>query len=89
MNATLLEYPDRTVCPSQREVELSALVEKLLGEVSQLRGEVAGLRQQVGYWKAMFEQAKATGTPTATVPARNEPSWAATGRAPACVPTQA
>jgi transposase len=58
MNAALLENPDRTVCPSRREVELSALVEKLLGEVSQLRGEVAELRQQVGYWKGMFEQAK-------------------------------
>ncbi len=58
MNATLLENPDRTVCPSRREVELSVLVEKLLGEVSQLRGEVAELRQQVGYWKGMFEQAK-------------------------------
>ena len=58
MNATLLENFDRTVCPSRRKVELSALVEKLLGEVSELRGEVAGLRQQVGYWKAMFEQAK-------------------------------
>jgi len=51
MNATLLENPDRTICPSRREVELSALVEKL-------RGEVAELRQQVGYWKGMFEQAK-------------------------------
>ena len=58
MNATLLENLDRTVCPSRREVELSALVEKLLGEVSQLRGELAELRQQVGYWKGMFEQAK-------------------------------
>ena len=58
MNAALLENPDRTVCPSRREVELSALVEKLLGEVSQLRGEVAELRQQVGYGKGMFEQAK-------------------------------
>jgi transposase len=58
MNATLLENPDQTVCPSRREAELSALVEKLLGEVSQLRGEVAELRQQAGYWKGMFEQAK-------------------------------
>jgi len=58
MNATLLENPDRTACPSRREVELSALVEKLLGEVAQLRREVAELRQQVGYWKGMFEQAK-------------------------------
>jgi transposase len=58
MNAALLENPDRTVCPSRREVELSALVGKVLGEVSQLRGEVAQLRQQVGYWKGMFEQAK-------------------------------
>jgi transposase len=58
MNATLLENSDQTVCPARREVELSALVEKLLGEVSQLRGEVAQLRQQAGYWKGMFEQAK-------------------------------
>ena len=58
MNATLLENPVQTVCPSRREVELTALVEKLLGEVSQLRGEVAELRQQAGYWKGMFEQAK-------------------------------
>jgi len=58
MNATLLENPDQTVCLSRREAELSALVEKLLGEVSQLRGEVAELRQQAGYWKGMFEQAK-------------------------------
>ena len=58
MNATLLENPDRTVCGSRREAELSALVEKLLGEVAQLRGEVAELRQQAGYWKGMFEQTK-------------------------------
>lgn len=58
MNATLVENPDQTVWPSRRETELSALVEKLLGEVSQLRGEVAELRQQAGYWKGMFEQAK-------------------------------
>ncbi len=58
MNATLLEDYDRTVCASRREVELSNLVEKVLGEVSELRGEVAELRQQVGYWKGMFEQAK-------------------------------
>ena len=58
MNATLLEISDQTACPSRREVELAALVEKLLGEVAQLRGEVADLRQQVGYWKGMFEQAK-------------------------------
>ena len=58
MNATLLENPVQTVCPSRREVELTALVEKLLGEVSQLRGEVTELRQQAGYWKGMFEQAK-------------------------------
>jgi hypothetical protein len=41
MNATLLENHDRAICPSRREVELSALVEKSLVEVSQLRGEVA------------------------------------------------
>jgi len=58
MNAALLEEPGQTVCPSRRESELSALVERLLGEVSQLRGEVAELRQQAGYWKGMFEQAK-------------------------------
>ena len=58
MNATLLESFDQTACGFQREVELSALVEKLLGEVDQLRGEVAELRQQAGYWKGMFEQAK-------------------------------
>jgi len=58
MNATLLENPDQTVRPSRREVELSTLVEKLLGEVAQLRCEVAELRQQAGYWKGMFEQAK-------------------------------
>ena len=55
MNATLLECTDRTVSPSRR---LSALVEKLLGEVAKLRDEVATLRQQAGYWKAMFERAK-------------------------------
>jgi transposase len=58
MSATLLEISDQTACPSRREVELAALVEKLLREVAQLRGEVAELRQQVGYWKGMFEQAK-------------------------------
>ena len=58
MNATLLENPDQTACGSRREVELSALVEKLLGEVAHLRTEVAELRQQAGYWKGMFEQAK-------------------------------
>jgi len=58
MNATLLENPGQTACPSRREEELSALVEKLLGEVAQLRTEVAELRQQAGYWKGMFEQAK-------------------------------
>ena len=58
MSVTLLEIPDQTVCPSRREVELLALVEKLLGEVAQLRNEVAELRQQAGYWKGMFEQAK-------------------------------
>jgi transposase len=58
MSVTLLEIPDQTVCPSRREAELSALVERLLGEVTQLRNEVAELRQQAGYWKGMFEQAK-------------------------------
>lgn len=58
MNATLLGNPDQTVCGSRREAELSALVEKLLGEVGKLRDEVATLRQQAGYWKGMFEQAK-------------------------------
>jgi transposase len=58
MNATLLENPGQTVCGSRREAELSALVEKLLGEVGKLRDEVATLRQQAGYWKGMFEQAK-------------------------------
>jgi len=58
MSATLLENPDQSACSSRREAELSALVEKLLGEVFQLRGEVAELRQQVGYWKGMFEQTK-------------------------------
>ena len=58
MNATLLDNPDQLACGSRREAELTALVEKLLGEVAQLRGEVADLRQQVGYWKGMFEQTK-------------------------------
>jgi transposase len=58
MNTTLLEDPGQTVCGPRREVELSALVEKLLGEVAELRDEVATLRQQAGYWKGMFEQAK-------------------------------
>lgn len=49
MNATLLEISDQMACPSRQEVELAALVEKLLGEVTQLRGEVAELRQQAGY----------------------------------------
>ena len=57
-SATLLENPDQSAGSSLREVELTALVEKLLGEVAQLRGEVAELRQQAGYWKGMFEQAK-------------------------------
>ena len=54
MSVKLLEIPDQTVCPSRREVELSALVERLLGEVTQLRNEVAELRQQAGYWKGVF-----------------------------------
>jgi len=58
MNATLLEIPGQTVCGSRREAELSALVERPLGEVAQLRGEVAELRQQVGCCKGMFERAK-------------------------------
>jgi transposase len=58
MSATLLENPDHSACRSRREVELTTLVEKLLGEVAQLRGEVAELRQQAGYWKGMFEQAR-------------------------------
>lgn len=58
INATLLDNPDQSADSSRRETELTALVEKLLGEVAQLRGEVAELRQQVGYWKGMFEQAK-------------------------------
>ncbi len=48
MNATLLEHPGQTARPSRREGELSALVEKLLGEMAQLRREVAELRQQAG-----------------------------------------
>jgi len=51
MSATLLEGPDQSACRSRREAELSALVERLLGEVAQLR-------QQDGYWKGMLEQAK-------------------------------
>jgi len=58
MNATLLENPDQTACGPRREAELSALVEKLLGEVAKLRDEVATLSQQAGYWKGMFEQTK-------------------------------
>jgi chromosome segregation ATPase len=58
VNATLLEIPAQTVCPSRREAELSALVQRLLGEVAALRLEVVELRQQAGYWKGMFEQAK-------------------------------
>ncbi len=58
MSATLLDNPDPSACSSRREAELTALVEKLLGEVAQLRTEVAELRQQAGYWKGMFEQAK-------------------------------
>jgi hypothetical protein len=41
MSATLLENPDQTVCPSRREAELSALVENLLGEVSQHTSRLA------------------------------------------------
>ena len=40
MSATLLENPDPSAYSSRREAELTALVEKLLGEVAQLRGEV-------------------------------------------------
>jgi len=58
MSATLLEIPGQTVCGSQREAELSALVESLRAEVAWLRREVAELRQQAGYWKGMFEKAK-------------------------------
>ncbi len=58
MNATLLDNPEQSACGFRREAELTALVEKLLGEVAQLRGEVAELRQQAGYWKGMFEQTK-------------------------------
>lgn len=58
ISATLLENLDQSGCRSRREAELTALVEKLLGEVAQLRGEVAELRQQAGYWKGMFQQAK-------------------------------
>jgi len=58
MNATLLENPDQTACGSRREAELSALVDKPLGEVAKLPDEVVTLRQQVGYWKGTFEQAK-------------------------------
>ncbi len=58
VSATLVENPDQSACRFRRETELTALVEKLLGEVTQLRREVAELRQQAGYWKGMFEQAK-------------------------------
>ena len=50
MNATLLDMPGQTVCPSRGEAELSALIERLLGELAQLRLEVVELRQQAGYW---------------------------------------
>ena len=58
MNPMLLDNPEQSTCGSRREAELTALVEKLLGEVAQLRDEVADLRQQAGYWKGMFEQTK-------------------------------
>ena len=48
MHATLLENPAQTVCGSRREAELSALVEKLLGDVAKSRDEVAMLSQQAG-----------------------------------------
>jgi transposase len=58
MSDTLLEIPSQTVYGSQREAELSALVESLLAEMVRLRREMAELRQQAGYWKGMFEKAK-------------------------------
>lgn len=58
MDSTLVAFPVQTTPASRREVELSALVERLLDEVGQLRREVAELRQEAGYWKGMFAQAK-------------------------------
>jgi transposase len=58
MDSTLVEFPVQTTLASRREVELSAVVDKLLDEARQLRREVAELRQEAGYWKGMFAQAK-------------------------------
>ncbi len=58
MDSTLVEFPVQTTLASRREVELSAVVDKLLDEARQLRREVAQLRQEAGYWKGMFAQAK-------------------------------
>jgi len=58
MDATLVELPVQADRASRRVAELSALVDKLLGEVGQLRREVGELRQEAGYWKGMFAQAK-------------------------------
>jgi len=58
MDSTLVEFPVQTTLASRREVELSAVVDKLLDEARQLRREVAELRQEAGYWKGMFAQTK-------------------------------
>ena len=58
MDSTLVEFPVQMTSASQREVELSARLDRLLDEVGQLRREVAQLRQEAGYWKGMFAQAK-------------------------------
>jgi transposase len=58
MDATLVELPVQADSASRSSAELSALVDKLLGEVGQLRREVGELRQEAGYWKGMFAQAK-------------------------------